>query len=264
MTTEQTMSGNTTRRRTARSLRVGLLGGALGALAAGCESGPKDPPLVKPATTVSPYLTTQGVRVWAVAPLINESGTTLADALGVSDKLVAALQEVRGISCLPLNRTLEYLSAAEMQGVSTPADAAQLAEALGVDGVIVGTITAYNPYDPPTLGLSLVLYQRSGTRASTLDVRRLAESPTAPATSSYRTAPSASVSLHLDGRNHEVLAAVQEYALGRTDERFPLGWRRYLASMDLFTQFATHHAVDRLLAGERERMGPRVVRARDD
>ena len=76
--------------------------------------------------------------------------------------------------------------------------------------------------------------------------------------SSYDGAPTSVISEHLDARNHEVLVAVQHYAYGRDDPRLSLGWRRYTASMDLFTQFGAARAVDRLLESESARLSPNL------
>ncbi len=58
------------------------------------------------------------------------------------------------------------------------------------------------------------------------------------------------VSEHLNARNHEVLMAVRNYAIGRSDQMSALGWRSYTASMELYTQFAAHHCVGRLIDEE--------------
>jgi hypothetical protein len=50
------------------------------------------------------------------------------------------------------------MRALEFPAVRTPIEAQQLARAMGVDGIVAGTITAYDPYDPPVFGLSLALY----------------------------------------------------------------------------------------------------------
>jgi hypothetical protein len=54
----------------------------------------------------------------------------------------------------------------------------------------------------------------------------------------------------LDARNHGVLLELREYADGRADPESALGWRAYTASMELYTQFATYHAVRTLLEQE--------------
>lgn len=241
-------------RRSARPLLWAAVLAAPIALTA-CSQGPA--PMTAPQTLVAPYDTSRGEVLWAVAPLRNESGTTQADTLAISDRLVAAIEEARGLRALPVNRTIETMRALKMQGVSSAADAKKLAQALGADGLIVGSITSYDPYEP-TFGLSLALFARPGAMQSaakgpTLDVRgltgRAAETST-PDPGSFQNSPLSIFTTQLDGKNHQVLLDVQAYAQGRHDPAGALNWKRYTASMDLYTQFAANYAVGGLLEQE--------------
>jgi hypothetical protein len=232
-----------------------LLACLLGPLLAGC--GTSKPQLVPPQSLAAPYDTSRGEVLWAVVPLRNESGTSLVDVGDVSDKVVAAASQVRGIRCLPLNRTIATMRALKMTELASPADAKRLASEMGADGLIVGSITAWDPYDPPKLGLALALYTRPGAMdrpgAEGLDTRKLEYQPTDYQYfphSSFDSAPSSVVSEYLDGKNHEVLMRVRDYATGRHDPNSALAWRRYLASMDLFSEFAAWHTVGRLIDHE--------------
>ncbi len=213
--------------------------------------------LTPPAVLSSPYDTSRGEVLWAVVPLRNETGTTTLDAFAISDKVVAAASQVRGVRALPLNRTIATMRALSMTQLADPADAKRLATEMGVDGLIVGSITAYDPYNPPTLGLSLALYARPGAMdtggVTTIDTRTLQYQPTDYhyfPRSSFKESPASVISVHLDGKNHQVLMDVQNYARGRHDPTSAYGWKRYLASMDLFTEFAAWHAVGRLIDHE--------------
>ena len=128
---------------------------------------------------------------------------------------------------------------------------------MGVDGLIVGSITAFDPYDPPVLGLSLALYARPGAMDlrgdPAVDTRSLQFQPTDYQyfpRSSFEGSPASVISEHLDGKSHGVLIGIQDYAKGRHDPTSAYGWKRFLASMDLFTEFAAWHAVGRLLDHE--------------
>jgi len=227
---------------------------ALASLLQGCAAKPE---LVRPATLSAPYDASRGEVLWAVVPLRNESGTTLADTLAISDKVVAAASQVRGVRTLPLNRTIATMRALRMTHLETPADAKKLATEMGADGIIVGSITAYDPFDPPTLGIALALYSRTPIMdfagAQTMDTRTLQAQPTDYQyfpRSSFGEAPASVISQYMDAKNHQLLADVRAYASGRHDPRSAYGWRRYVASMDLFTEFAAWHAVSRLLDSE--------------
>ena len=223
---------------------------------AGCESADK---LDAPQVIVTPYDAAQGEALWAVIPLINESGISDVDALMVSDKLVAAIDQSRGIACLPLNRTIAGMRAARLDTLRTPEDAQKLSRILGTDALVIGTITDYDPYNPPKLGLALALYaaERNGESGLSADPMRLrqaysdnqvrVENPSA-------SRPTATVSEHLDASNHDVLLQVKQYALGRHDKSSAMGWRQILSSMDRYTEFAAFTVVSRLVDQERIRV----------
>lgn len=235
-----------------------LLGAVLICLGA-CAGATKET-LGQPDVLAYPGPEAGGDRLWAVVPLRNESGTSAVDPLRLADQLSASITEVRGLRALPTNRVLDAMRALEIGIIDDPAQARALAQALGVDGLVLGSITAYDPYNPPTIGLSLALYDRTGEDASgeALDPRRLSYQPNAysyfPRTT-RQSIPVSSVAMHLDGRNHAVLQRVREFAEGRHDDRGAFRWRRYLASMDLYERFAAHAAIGDLLEGERLRLG---------
>src|SRR6185369_9689416 len=119
-----------------------------------------------------------GETLWAVAPLANESGVSTLDASKVSDALAGAVGQARGMGAIPVNRVFAAMAAKNITFIRTPQDARIVADALGVDGLIVGSVTAYDPYDPPKLGLNLALFQREKPEASSLDPKALQRSYT--------------------------------------------------------------------------------------
>lgn len=250
MTSAQTMLSKLARRAVLALIALGAT-----TLVAGCTTGPR---LTEPHVLRAPYDTSDGEPLWAVIPLRNESGTRAVDPMEVSDAVVAAVQEARGVRCLPLNRTLEALDAMGHQGVvRTPAEAQALAVQLGVDGIIAGSITAWDPYDPPVLGLSLALYARDGSMSRAMPNPRVLSMAYAEPVfdrSNFLGSPVTVVSEHLDARNHRVLIDVQGYALGRSDPTSALNWRIHTASMGLYTRFAAYHAVGRILQEEWRRL----------
>ena len=185
------------------------------------------------------------------------------DELALSDTLVNELSQTQGISVLPVNRTVAAMRALGAPQIGTPQEALALARTLGVDAVIVGTITAYDPYDPPVLGLSLALYAPSGSLAvgdaEMLDTRRLTYQPTDydyfASMGVMADRPVSSLAEHLDARNHGVLMDLRMYAEGRSDRESALGWRVYTRSMDRYTEFAVWHAVSGLMDREWIRVG---------
>ncbi len=225
-------------------------------LVSGCA---KPDPLRPPQQLISPYASTPSEPVWAVVPLRNESGTTAVDRLVVSDTLVATITQVQGLRALPLNRTLDAMASLEMVHPETPADLDRLARAVGADGVVVGSITAYDPY-APVMGIALGLYARPGSLArggSTeieIDPRNLRDEPTDydyfGTQSLEGRGPASSVMLVLDGRDHDVKMRVRRYAEGRQETVSSLGWERYLRSMPSYERFVTYESVGLLLRRE--------------
>ncbi len=232
---------------------LGLIG-LFSSTLAGCAS--KGSELIAPATLVAPYNTARGDVLWAVVPLQNESGTTEAAKSNISDKVVAACEEIQGVRCVPLNRTLEAMRALKLTSVRSAAEVRALGQAMGVDGIVVGAITAYDPYTP-TLGLSLALFSRGGAmnpaQTPTLNPRSLQMSPSegnVAASNAFREGPVATASENLDAKNNQVLMDLKQYAKGRLDGPSALGWRRYAASMELYSEFAASHLVGRLVQNE--------------
>ncbi|MEM9063902.1 MAG: hypothetical protein AAGB51_00265 [Planctomycetota bacterium] len=237
----------------AQTMLTALLGALLAMFIAGCGM-PKG--FTAPSVHTAPYDASQGEVLWAVAPLRNESGLAQVDTLAVADEIVASVQQTRGVRCLPVNRVIAAMRALQIQSIEGPEQAQVLAGALGVDGMIVGTVTAYDPYTP-VLGVSLALYARPGPlffeQREGVDSRWLTGQPlehTFLPNSGFQNGPASVVSLHLDAENHQTQLEVQRYARGRVEETSPYGWQRYTVSMALYTKFAAHTAVGRLLERE--------------
>lgn len=213
-------------------------------------------------------------RIVAVAPLRNESGSLAADGVRLADHLTRALEEVLGLDTLPVNRVLATMDALDLPEVATPDDALRLQQALGADLLVAGNVTAYDPYDPPTLGLTLELFGGGGPTGGdeAFDVRALTGAATdaGPATPAVQEAtPLSRVSAVLDASDGRVRAAIKKYAATRGADD-PSGgrggpwssvpafkgaqddgdWHRYRISMDLYSEFAGHEMIGRLIRAE--------------
>ena len=222
----------------------------------GCASdGPR---LVPPTRLTTPYDTSRRDVVWAVAPPRNESGTSAVNPRAVGDALVSATSEVNGLTALSLNRSIRAMRALGLDEVTGPAEAQQLASVLGADAVLIASITDWDPYDPPVIGLSAALIPAPGrleaTGGASIDDTRLfqlqaTEDAIRPGARDAGAAHS-STAQHISGRDHETLMAVRRYAEGRLDPDDPLGWQAYLKSMPLYTTFSAHRVVGSLLDQE--------------
>lgn len=252
--------------KTAQSMlvgRAGLIAAVLLAcfsLAAGltaCSASKK--PDALPMLLSSPYGGKTEI-VLAVAPLLNESGVSIVDELAVTDALVNELQQVQGVSALPVNRTLAGMRALKLPRIDSVTQARALAKAVGADGLVVGTITAWHPYDPPILGLNVALFGRSpllrGPADPFVDPAAMQSSRTEPGAAPNPAAlgPLSAISRTYDASSGETRQRIKIYAEGRHDPQTALGWKRYTSSMGLYTKFACYEIARELLDAEKSRL----------
>ena len=232
-------------------LSVATLMGCL--VMSGCSlfQGDKAPPLE------APYADTQ---TWAVAPLRNESGSQQVDVLRVADHLTRQFEEAQGLSAVPVNRVIAAMESLELPELTNPEEAALLRETLGVDALVVGTVTAYDPYDPPELGLALELYTGPQIPRARIEIRKLTAAPTDETAQPREVDPGQPVTIvsgHYDAGVPRVRERLQDYGHERGAEASgDGGWRRYRLSMDLYTEFVSYVAGERLLDAERQRLQP--------
>jgi hypothetical protein len=163
-------------------------------------------------------------QVWAVAPAINLSGIRDVDPLLQADLVYQQLQQIDGLTVVPVNRVAEVFAGLKIQSVKSPEEAEEVCELLKCDALIVPTVTAYDPYDPPKLGASLQLFRRSKQAAGT---------------EAGETDPAAFLQAvgMFDAANGSVRAALLAYAAGRNDPGSAMGPREYLESMDRYCGF---------------------------
>ena len=212
----------------------------------------------KPIDLNSPWLPRQ--QVWAVAPLANESGVSAVDRLAVSDALVLETASIDGVDVLPLNRTLEAMTALQigLNGIPTNEEFQVLIQELGVDAILVGTVIAYDPYQPLRFGASIQLIEASGQVAQAFDPRSLTMAVSERGVQTGLSGPSPLVQASgiFDAENHGVLMSLERYAAGRsTHELARSGVGLYLLDMDEFSEFVFHELLDRLLGQAQAHMG---------
>lgn len=220
---------------------------------AGCDLVRRDkvPPLV------SPYAETQ---TWAVAPLRNESGSRQVDPLRVADHLTQQLETAERLQIVPVNRVLAAMESLEMEAVASPAQAAELRRTLAVDALLVGTVTAYSPYDPPKLGLALELYTGTAIPRPRIEIRDLTRAPTDRTAQPGPVDPEQPVSVvsgYYDAAHPNVRRQLQAYGAQRGPEgTSDQHWRRYRINMDLYTEFVSYVVSGELLDAEHQRLQP--------
>jgi hypothetical protein len=204
------------------------------------EKKPKPTPVEY--TLMSPY---KGVHNLAVAPAINLSGNRDFDVLTVSDALFEELQQVGGFNVLPLNKTLAAMRRLQIQAIDSSLTAQKLAEFLEVDCLVIPSVTAYDPYNPPKMGMILQLYTP----------RRLAPGSESVVVSDHQ--PVSQVAAVFNASNQTVLRELRDFSQGRTQYDSALQDERFLMDADAYTRFVCHAMVRRMIEVERVRAGGR-------
>ena len=240
-----------------RAWRVWLRPVAAGVLIAASQVGCEPPP-PKYGTEFRLEAQFKKRQTWAVAPAVNLSGQRQVDPILQADLLYQQLQQVKGVVIIPVNRVAEVYAAMRIEQVQSEEQAAAVCELLGCDALLVPTVTAYDPYDPPKMGASLQLLGRApGTwRAAPVDVRKLTrqagETPPQPLAMPAAAEVVQSVGM-FDAANGSTREAVARYAAGRFDPVGPYGAKEYFVSMDRYCGFVYHELIVGLLNSPRLR-----------
>ena len=208
-----------------------------------------------PNSLEAPYEETQ---LWAVVPFANESGVSIVDPYRSAELFTREVQQVSKLNSVPANRIIAAMQRLDMTAVNSIADAMQLANMLNVDGIVVGTITDYEPYPPLTLGMAVQLFDVKHNRIRNFDPQELTRSPrgTASPEELGHAGPVAQASGVFDSTNHKILAELQKYSKGRFNPDSAFGKDIYLVRMELYTQFVSYQLIRDLLISERVRLMP--------
>jgi len=211
-------------------------------------------------TPAAPY---EQRQVWAVAPLRNETGSQYADGVAFADDLTHQLTVIHGIDALPVNRVLAAMAAMRLDAVTSKEQALALRDALGVDGLIVGSLTAWDPYDPPKIGIAVELYVDPIHPSRSFDARQLTWAATedgATPDQRYRREdqPVSTVAAYYDAADPDTRDHLDHFGKdrGKDDGKYRHHARLYRISMDLYSEFVSHMVCSRLLEAERVRTTP--------
>jgi hypothetical protein len=234
-----------------RSIIAGLL--LITSIGPVCGCAPKEPAY---GTEYIRRLPRNQRSVWAIAPAINLSGQREVDPLLQADLLYEQVQQVRGLTVVPVNRVAEVYAGLGIEQVQSAEQAALVCDLLGCDALLVPTVTAYDPYDPPKLGASLHLFRKPGTyaRPANVDPRELARAASPPAEQSLPQDGDFVQAVGMfDAANGSVRDALFGYAKGRNDPLGPMGAKEYRVSMDRYCGFVYQSLTGELLRTMRQR-----------
>ncbi len=76
---------------------------------------------------------------------------------------ISRCRQVHGLTVIPVDRVVEVYASLKIDKIRIEQQAYAVCQILGCDGLIVPTVTAYDPYDPPKFGASLQLFMKPGT-----------------------------------------------------------------------------------------------------
>jgi hypothetical protein len=232
-----------------RGRRAIVLAFVFVALLTSCQSNQRH----QPHLHASPY---PGSQLWAVVPFYNESGVSIVDTARLADLFTEELQQVHGIDTVPVNRVIQAMRQLNMPAIATGGEAMALIDALNVDGLLVGTVTAYDPYNPPTFGLAVQLFRPQLVEESQVDPHHLSRQPHGELQlgAMQEVRPTAQAAGIFDARSENTRVWIDQYAIGRTPKDSAYGAEMYLVRMELYTKFVSYRLIGELLHAEHSRM----------
>lgn len=188
-------------------------------------------------------------KVWAIAPVVNLSGQQGVDPLLQADIIYQQMQTVSGLTVVPVDRVAQVYAAAGIEQVQSAEQAQAVIETLGCDGLIVVTVTQWDPYNPPKVGAAMQLFESPKDRINgSPDPQQMIRAATpGPETSLPRNTDFTQVVGMYDAANGSVRQAVGAFARGRHEPAGPMGEREYFANMDRFCGFAYNQLTESLL-----------------
>jgi hypothetical protein len=188
-----------------------------------------------------------------VAPAVNLSGHREVDPILQADLVYQQLQQVRGLTVIPVNRVAEVYVALRIEQIQTEEQAALVCEMLGSDGLLVPTVTAWHPYNPPRMGAALQLFSSNQViqaKPAAIDARELVrQSAPMQELALPRQTHFRQVVGMFDAANGTIRDRLGTYAAGRHDPVGPMGNREFVMNMDRFSGFAYHELITELLLG---------------
>lgn len=214
-----------------------------------------------PATTATIPNRLQRPITIAVAPAINQSGSTDFDPNRFADRMASELSYASGTTVIPVSRVLAEMMASGSDRIQTAAQAMEISRAVGADAILVFSVTDYEPYDPPRVGISAQLFGSGiGPNVGGLDPVALSRAGRLPGSSSATRRGRRRVlaeTQHVFDASHEaVVADIKRYAALRGANESPFGWRRYVVSQQGFVQYCCYATIQELLGGQHESVLP--------
>jgi len=222
---------------------------------------------------LAPAVLAQGCTLFEMLPIIRK-GNPLSDVRNVAvipvrsvktfegldlerfgETLASELQHHRGFVVRTPEEVTRFLVASGKSYV-LPNQARDLAVDMKVDAVIVAVITHYDPYDPPKVGMSSMMFFAHSKGFSPADLSMLERSGMQLRLASEDLGSMAAVTDVVDARERPTNMKLDFFAarMGDTKDR-PLGKRAYLLIMSNYEIFVCHTMVEKLLKHIDDKLG---------
>lgn len=201
------------------------------------------------------------VRV-AVAPALNQSGSTEFDLVRIGDLMASELSGLEGVKVIGVSRVLAVLAEQGNVRIQSPEHALYVCDRLGADAILVFAITEYDAYTP-IVGVAAQLYGPWKADATAWDPvaasRAARPFPVPQAFGGIR--PQAQVQRTFNADHDAVQRDVQRYAHSRSADAGPLGWKRYLVSQESYVRYCCFTAARELMSQRMENQAAASVAA---
>ncbi|MGB0714638.1 MAG: hypothetical protein ACPGXK_02100 [Phycisphaerae bacterium] len=187
----------------------------------------------------------------AVAPALNQSGSSDFDPDRFADLMASELSLANDINVIPVSRVLAILSDQGRDGVDSPSHAMELLDLLGADAILVFAVTEYDPYVPPSIGITAQLYgaraRQGGFQADPIKLSRsgVLDGEFAPRATRGLLAQ---VQRVFDASHDTVIQDVKTFARYRRGGRSAFGWRKFLVSQQNYIRFCCNSTISQLLS----------------
>ena len=193
------------------------------------------------------------IRTIAVAPFLNLSPEENVDTLALADIFFREFQSFRDVILVPPIRVQAEIVSGDY---AIPEDGRKLADHLGVDAVVFGVITSYEPYSTQQVGIAVLMYTARdfGLPSYGPEAIMIMSQSGRPVTLSGEAEPTVIVSARMfDSSDRATVARIKEFARGFSEEETPLGYKTFVTSPNRFMQFVSHEMVLELAATVEER-----------
>ncbi len=206
----------------------------------GCSSGKPELTLVNLDRTVT----------IAVAPALNQSGSRKFDPIRLADLMVSELTQIPGVRTIPVNRVLAQLESEGKSRIESPEHALQVMDRIGADGIIVFAVTEFDPYAPPTLGISAQLYGYGSVSNAGFDPVEISRRPAPYEEGGRYLQPRAEFQKVFSGSDEDLIREIKRYTKARNADGNPFGWQKFVVSQDHFMRFCCYFTAQELIQQE--------------